>query len=114
MKLILAIIKPCKVTELVDAVETASGFPGMTIFPVRGFGREKTSPHEHSRAEDLRDFTDHSACLVAASDDRVPAIVECLRTTAHTGQPGDGKIFVLDLDDVVRIGTGERGDDALQ
>jgi len=113
MKLILAVIKPFKVPEVVDAVRTAPDFPGLTIFAVRGFGREKTAPHVHDRAEDLRDFTDHVACLVAAPNHMVSGVVERIRTIAHTGRPGDGKIFVLELEEVLRLGTGERDDAAL-
>lgn len=114
MKLILAVIKPFKVTELVDAAEADTAFPGMTVFNVRGFGREKTAPHEHTRAEDLHDFTEHVACLVAVPEDAAAAVVERIQSSAHTGQPGDGKIFVLDLEHVVRIGTGEQGKVALR
>lgn len=114
MKLILAIIKPFKVQELIDAVEADHEFPGMTVFKVRGFGREKTATLEHSRAEDLRDFTDHMACIVAAPDDLSDGIVELIRSTAHTGLPGDGKVFVLDLEQAVRICTGECNEVGLQ
>jgi nitrogen regulatory protein P-II 2 len=114
MKLVLAIIKPFKVPELVDAVEASPDFPGITVFDVRGFGREKTAPHEHVRAEDLRDFTDHAACLIATPDAQADSVVEQLRSVAHTGLPGDGKIFVIDLERAIRIGTGESGETALR
>jgi nitrogen regulatory protein P-II 2 len=114
MKLILAVIKPFKVTELVDAVESNPHFPGITVFNVRGFGREKTAPHDHQRAEDLKDFTDHIACFVAVPDDLADGIAEEIRAVAHTGRAGDGKIFVLDLEQAVRIATGERGELALR
>lgn len=114
MKLVLAIVKPFKVTEIVDAVANDPLFPGLTTFEVRGFGSKKTAPHEHTRDEDLRDFTPHAAVMVASPDDRVSEIVEVLRQVAHTGLAGDGKIFVLDLEEAVRIATGDRGEDALQ
>ena len=95
MKLIIAVIKPFKLSELVDAVATNPNFPGMTVFDVRGFGREKTLPHHHERAEDLRDFTDHVTCLVASPDDQVDGLVGEIRSVAHTGLAGDGKIFVI-------------------
>jgi nitrogen regulatory protein PII len=113
MKLILAIVKPFKVAVVVDALEEWESFPGMTVFDVRGFGREKTAPHEHERAEDLRDFTEHAAILVAAPSELVPEVVERIESSAHTGHAGDGKIFVLDLQDAVRITSGETGMDAL-
>ncbi len=114
MKLILAVIKSFKLAELVDAVRDDSQFPGMTVHDVRGFGRGKTAQHEHLREEDLRDFTAHSACFIAAPEEHVEDIVERIKTVAHTGLPGDGKIFVLDLADAVRIGTGETGEAALK
>ncbi len=113
MKLILAIIKPFKLAELVDSVRENPHFPGVTVFEVRGFGHDKTAPHVHGRAEDLRDFTDHVACLIAACDDDADDIVEQIDSVARTGRAGDGKIFVLDLEQAVRIGTGERGEQAL-
>ena len=114
MKLVLAIVKPFKVTEIVDAVVDDSMFPGLTTFCVEGFGREKTAVHEHTREEDLRDFTQHAAVLVASPAERVSQVVECIRRAAHTGLAGDGKIFVLDLEEAVRIATGDRGEDALR
>ena len=86
----------------------------MTVFEVRGFGREKTEPQPHDRDDDLRDFTDHTACLVATPDDLADGIAEQIRSIAHTGLAGDGKIFVIDLEQAVRIGSGERGELALK
>lgn len=114
MKLILAVVKPFKVTEIVDAVIGDPRFPGMTVFDVRGFGRQKAEPHEHTGDEELRDFTDHAALLVAAPEGLVDDAVERIRGVAHTGLPGDGKIFVLNLEEAVRIVTGERGEAALR
>lgn len=114
MKLILAIVKPFKLAEIVDAVVADARFPGMTVFEVRGFGREKTAPHEHTRGEDLRDFTEHAAALVATPDDLVSDVVDVLEKVAHTGLAGDGKILVIDLEEAVRIATGERGETALR
>jgi nitrogen regulatory protein PII len=114
MKLILAIVKPFKVTEIVDAIRNDAGFPGMTVFPVSGFGREKTALHERTRSEELQDFVEHSAVLVAAPAGQVASIIERVRAAAHTGRPGDGKILVLDLDEAVRIASGESGEAALR
>jgi nitrogen regulatory protein P-II 2 len=114
MKLVLAVIKPFKVQELVDAVEADPDFPGITVFDVRGFGREKTAPHEHVRAEDLRDFTDHAMCVIATPDDLADRVIEQVQSVAHTGLPGDGKILVLDLERAIRIGTGQAGEAALR
>jgi len=114
MKLVLAIVKPFKVTEIVDAVANDPLFPGLTTFDVRGFGSEKTALHEHTREEDLRDFTPHAAVMVASPADRVSEVVETIRRVAHTGLAGDGKVFVLDLEAVWRIATDDQGEDALR
>jgi nitrogen regulatory protein PII len=113
MKLILAIVKPFKVTEILDAVGRDATFPGMTVCDVRGFGREKTEPGEHTRQEDLRDFTEHCLLIVGSPEVLVEQVMEKIRSVAHTGTAGDGKIFVLDLEEAVRIATGERGTSAL-
>jgi len=68
MKLIVAIVRPFKVAEIVDAIESDPAFPGMTVLDCRGFGREKTAPHEHVPEEDFKDFVDRQAVIVAAPD----------------------------------------------
>jgi len=114
MQLIVAIVRPFKVVEIVDAVEADAQFPGMTVMDCRGFGREKTRPHQHVPHEDLTDFVDHKAILVAAADDQAEAIARRIEALARTGQPGDGKVFVVPLAGAVRIETGERGEAALR
>lgn len=114
MKLIIAIVKPFKVTEIADAVQNETDFPGLTVCDARGFGREKTSSEEHSHGEELRDFTDHSLLLTAVPAERAESFAELIRSVAHTGLPGDGKVFILSLDRAIRIGTGERGKAALK
>ncbi|MGH7676201.1 MAG: P-II family nitrogen regulator, partial [Gemmatimonadales bacterium] len=114
MKLILAIVRPFKVADIVDAVESDPSFPGMTVLDCRGFGREKSAPHRHSVEEDLKDFVDRSLILVAAPDDRATAVSERIEAVARTGQPGDGKVFVLSLEQAVRIATADTGDRALR
>jgi len=106
MKLILAIVKPFKVTEIVDAVHAEQDFPGLTVCDARGFGREKTCAGEHPRGGDLHDFTNHSVLLIAVPADRAESYAEMVRSVAHTGRPGDGKVFTLDIDRAIRIGTG--------
>lgn len=112
MKLICAIVKPFKVTELVDAFRNDVEFPGMTVVEGGGFGRAR--PHRHTPSEDLHDFTSHSMILVGVPDRQVEAILQRIATIAHTGQPGDGKVFVVPLETAVAITTGERGDLALE
>jgi len=113
MKLVLAIVKPFKVTEIVDAVANDPLFPGLTTFEVRGFGSKRTTLHEHTREEDLRDFTPHSAVMVACPDERSADVVATIREVAHTGLAGDGKVFVLDLEEVWRMAADDQGEDAL-
>ena len=114
MKLIIAIVRPFKVAEIVDAVEADSAFPGMTVLDCRGFGREKTAPHRHIPDEDLTDFVERRAVLVAAPDDGAVAVAQRIARVARTGQPGDGKVFVLPLEAALRIATGEAGEAALR
>ncbi len=113
MKIICAVVKPFKVVEITDAFRGDRGFPGMTVLEGGGFGRERGRPHRHSATEDLADFTHHSILLVAVPDGQVEAIVGRIAQIAHTGQPGDGKVFVIPLESAVAITTGETGDLAL-
>ena len=114
MRLIVAIVRPFKVAELVDAIERDPAFPGMTVLDCRGFGREKTAPHEHVPEEEFKDFVDRQAILVAAPDAQASGIAQRIAQVARTGQPGDGKVFVLPLEVALRIATGETGDEALR
>lgn len=114
MKLIVAIVRPFKVAEIVDAIETDSAFPGMTVLDCRGFGREKTVPHRRVAEEEFRDFVDRQAILIAAPDAQAEGIAQRIARVARTGQGGDGKVFILALESVLRIATGQTGDDALR
>lgn len=114
MKLILAIVRPFKIAAIVDAISPDADFPGLTVLDSRGFGREKSTPHAHTTAEDLHDFIESATLVVAAPDDAVHRVCTIIERVALTGRPGDGKIFVLPLEDAVRIATGERLDAALR
>ena len=114
MKLIVAFVRPFKLAEIVDAVEADPAFPGMTVLDCRGFGREKTAPHEHVPGEDVTDFVDRQAVIVAAPDGDAVAVAHRIAQVARTGQPGDGKVFVLPLEAALRIATAETGDEALR
>jgi nitrogen regulatory protein PII len=114
MKLIVAIVRPFKVAEIVDAVEADPAFPGMTVLDCYGFGREKTAPHRRIPEEDVTDFVDRRTVLVAAPDDEAVAVAQHIARVARTGQPGDGKVFVLSLEAALRIATGQAGEDALR
>ena len=114
MKLILAIVKPFKVNEIVDAFAGFPGFPGMTVFPVQGYSRRKSDLGNGNGEREDRDFADRSIVFVATSDEHVDAIVDRMRTTARTGLSGDGRILVLNLAEALKIATGQRGDAALR
>ena len=112
MKKIEAIIKPFKVDEVKKAL-TEAGVTGMTVLEVKGFGRQKGHSEVYRGAEYVVDFIPKVKIEAAVNDELVPAVVERILTAARTGKIGDGKIFVYDLEEVVRIRTGERGKEAL-
>ena len=112
MKKIEAIIKPFKLDEVKKALNEA-GVTGMTVLEVKGFGRQKGHTEIYRGAEYVVDFIPKVKIEAAVNDELVPAVVERILTAARTGKIGDGKIFVYDLEEVVRIRTGERGKEAL-
>ena len=112
MKKIEAIIKPFKMDEVKKALNEA-GVTGMTVSEVKGFGRQKGHTEVYRGAEYVVDFIPKVKIEAAVPAEMVPAVVERILTSARTGKIGDGKIFVFDLEEVVRIRTGERGKDAL-
>ena len=112
MKKIEAIIKPFKVDEVKKALNEA-GVTGMTVLEVKGFGRQKGHTEVYRGAEYVVDFIPKVKIEAAVPAELVPAVVERILAAARTGKIGDGKIFVFDLEEVVRIRTGERGKDAL-
>ncbi|MGE0179916.1 MAG: P-II family nitrogen regulator [Sphingomonas sp.] len=112
MKLIIAIIKPYKLEEVRDAL-AAIGVQGMTVAEVRGFGRQRGQTEIYRGAEYTTSFVPKVRLDIAASAGAVPGIVETIQHTAQTGSIGDGKLFVLDLEQAVRIRTGEINDDAI-
>ncbi len=112
MKKIEAIIKPFKTEDVKKALNEA-GVTGMTVLEVKGFGRQKGHTEIYRGAEYIVDFLPKVKVEVAVPAEAVPAVVERIMTAARTGKIGDGKIFVYDLEEVVRIRTGERGREAL-
>lgn len=112
MKLITAIIQPFMLTKVMHQLESVKGFPGMTVTDVRGFGREKLQ-HRHRPGEEATDFVKKVRIDIAAPDTLSTEIVNVLVGAAHTGNEGDGKLFVCTLEDAVRIKTGETADAAL-
>jgi len=112
MKKIEAIVRHSIVEEVKDALVKA-GFTGMTVTEVRGFGRQKGQTEMYRGAEYRIDFVPKILMTVVASDANATKIIDLIVKTAQTGKIGDGKIFVSDLTEVIRIRTGEHGDDAL-
>ena len=112
MKKVEAIIKPFKLDEVKKAL-TELGVAGLTATEVKGFGRQKGHAEMYRGAEYVVDFLPKVKVEVAVSDAMAAKVVDAIVRTAKTGKIGDGKIFVFDLDEVVRVRTGERGEEAL-
>jgi len=112
MKMITAIIKPFKLDEAREAL-SAIGVQGITVTEVKGFGRQKGHTELYRGAEYVIDFLPKVKIDVAIADDLVERAIEAIEASARTGKIGDGKIFVYDLEQVVRIRTGETGNEAL-
>lgn len=112
MKLITAIIKPFKLDEVRDAL-TGQGITGMTIEEVKGFGRQKGHTELYRGAEYVIEFVPKIKLQLAVKDHQVDDAVNVIAQAANTGKIGDGKLFVTQLDQVVRIRTGEQGEDAI-
>jgi nitrogen regulatory protein PII len=112
MKKVEAIIKPFKLDEVKEALSKA-GVQGMTISEVKGFGRQKGHTELYRGAEYVVDFLPKIKIEMVLDDERAARAAAVIEESARTGRVGDGKIFVLPVDDVVRIRTGERGESAL-
>jgi len=112
MKKIEAIIKPFKLDEVKEALQ-AIGLQGMTVLEAKGFGRQKGHTELYRGAEYVVDFLPKLKLELVIADDQVEAALEAIQTAAKTGKIGDGKIFVSDVGQAIRIRTGETGDAAL-
>lgn len=112
MKLVEAIIKPFKLDEVKDALNEI-GIEGITVSEVKGFGRQKGHTELYRGAEYVVDFIPKIKLEIAIADELVAKVVETIQTAAKTGRIGDGKIFVIPLDEALRIRTGEKGNDAV-
>ncbi|MDX8401791.1 MAG: P-II family nitrogen regulator [Mariprofundaceae bacterium] len=113
MKMIRAIIKPFKLDDVKDALG-ALGVSGLTVTEVRGHGRQKGHTELYRGAEYNVDFIPKTEVMTVVEPDQVDAVIEAIREAASTGKVGDGKIFVSDVEKVIRIRTGEAGSEALQ
>ncbi|HAZ60625.1 MAG TPA: P-II family nitrogen regulator [Gammaproteobacteria bacterium] len=112
MKLVVAVIKPFRLDDVREALMEV-GVRGLTATEVKGFGRQKGHTELYRGAEYVVDFLPKVRIEVAVRDDEVDAVVEAIVRSARTGTIGDGKVFVLTLEQAVRIRTAETGDDAL-
>ena len=112
MKLVTAIIKPFKLDEVREAL-SAIGVQGITVTEVKGFGRQKGPTELYRGAEYVVDFLPKVKVEAAVTDELAERAVEAMEQAARTGKIGDGKIFVFDLEQVIRIRTGETGSEAL-
>ncbi len=112
MKLVTAILKPFKLDDVREGLSDI-GATGITVTEVKGFGRQKGHTELYRGAEYVVDFLPKIKLEVAVSDDQLDQVVDVIVKTANTGKIGDGKIFVSDLEQVIRIRTGETGAEAL-
>ena len=112
MKKIDAIVKPFKLDEVKDKLNEI-GVQGITVTEVKGFGRQKGHTELYRGAEYVVDFLLKLKMEIVVADDQLKEVINALMKAAQTGQIGDGKIFVSDLEDVIRIRTGERGKEAI-
>ncbi len=112
MKLVEAVIKPFKLDEVKDALNDI-GIEGITVSEVKGYGRQKGHTELYRGAEYVVDFIPKIKLEIVIADELVAKVIETIETAAKTGRIGDGKIFVIPLEEAVRIRTGERGNDAV-
>lgn len=116
MKIVTAIVQPFMLSKVTSALEAIEGFPGMTVTDARGFGREKSAHDKrtpHRVIEDFVEYVKKTRIEIVARDEMVGPIIEALASAAHTGNPGDGKVFVWPVESALRIQTGETDDTAL-
>ncbi len=112
MKKIEAIIKPFKLDEVKDALQEAN-LQGITVLEAKGFGRQKGHTELYRGAEYVVDFLPKVKLEIIVADDMLETALEAIKSAAHTGRIGDGKIFVSDVAEAIRIRTGETGDEAI-
>lgn len=112
MKLVTAVVKPFKLDDVREALSDI-GMQGITVTEVKGFGRQKGHTEMYRGAEYVVDFLPKVKIEVATTDDQVDQVIEAISKAANTGKIGDGKIFVVNLEQAIRIRTGESGNEAL-
>ena len=113
MKEIKAIIRPFKLDDVVTALHKIEGLPGLTVSEIKGFGKSKAKNSKDSIREGLHDYVGRSKLELVVHNDIVDEVVDAIQKIAHTGNPGDGKIFVIEVANTIRIRTNERGEKAI-
>ena len=113
MKEIKAIIQPFMLNKVVEALNEIPDFPGLTVTKVQGFAREKGKEGPHRIVEDLIDYVPKVKIEIILKDEMANEVVKVIQAKAHTGNIGDGKIFVYDVREAIRIRTGETGEAAV-
>ena len=113
MKEIKAIIRPAKLLEVTEELHAIEGLPGVTVSEIRGFGKSKAKNAKDKIVYEMVEFIPRIQLEVVVDDEMAAEVVNVIQKYAHTGNTGDGKIFVSTIDDVVKIRTNERGKDAI-
>lgn len=113
MKEIKAIVQPFRLDTIVAALREIPDLPGITVFDVQGFGRHRASSADDTIEEEASPYVKKVQMEIVVPERLVEEVIRTIRESAHTGSPGDGKIFVRSLDDAVRIRSGECGEEAL-
>jgi nitrogen regulatory protein P-II 1 len=113
MKEIKAIIQPVRLARVIEALKAMADLPGVTVSEVRGFGKSRAADAMHKVMEDEVEYSKKVKLEIVVPESRVEDVVQAICVNAHTGHAGDGKIFVITVDDVVKIRTGRRGEQAI-
>lgn len=113
MKEIKAIIRKNKLTDVISELKKIDRLPGITISEVKGFGKSQAEGASHKIIDDLIEYVPKYKLEIVVNNDMIETIVEIVQKTAHTGLPGDGKIYIYEIEDVIKIRTNERGKEAI-
>ena len=113
MREIKAVFQPAMLSRVIGALKALPGLPGVTVSEVKGFGKSRAADAEQKIVEDMVEYSRRVKVEIVVPDDRVDEVLEAIRANARTGKPGDGKIFVLPVNEVAKIRTGEKGDAAI-
>jgi nitrogen regulatory protein P-II 1 len=113
MKEIKAIIRPAKLLEVTEELHRIEGLPGVTVSEIKGFGKGKAKKAEDKIVYEMVEFVPRVQLEVVVNDEMVDEVIDVIRKVSHTGNTGDGKIFVVNVEETVKIRTNERGKDAI-